>query len=73
MACGGTMAEALDHLLATKVFRIGKVCGRYDTRSDKIEDINDSLLRIWETLDLSGVPEESSYLLEQDIERLNGV
>ena len=73
MACGGTMAEALDHLLATKVFRIGKVCGRYDTRSDKIEDINDSLLRIWETLDLSGVPEESSYLLEQDIERLSGV
>lgn len=73
MACGGTMAEALDHLLATKVFRIGKVCGRYDTRSDKIEDINDSLLRIWETLYLSGVPEESSYLLEQDIERLSGV
>lgn len=73
MACGGTMAEALDHLLATKVFRIGKVCGRYDTRSDKIQDINDSLLRIWETLDLSGVPEESSYLLEQDIERLSGV
>ena len=73
MACGGTMAEALDHLLATKVFRIGKVCGRYDTRSDKIEDINDSLLRIWETLGLSDVPEESSYLLEQDIERLSGV
>ncbi len=70
--CGGSASEALDHLLATKVFRSGKVVGRYDTRHEKIEDIADSLLNVWDTLGLDGSPEASMYLLEQDIERLKG-
>src|SRR5690606_11426114 len=36
---GGSVSEALDHLFATKLFRKGKVTGRYDTRAEKIEDI----------------------------------
>jgi len=72
MECGGSASEAFDHLLATKVFRPGKVVGRYDTRHEKIEDIAESLLNIWDTLNLDGSPEASSSLLEQDIERLKG-
>jgi tRNA A58 N-methylase Trm61 len=52
MAMGGTASEALDHLLATKVFRRGKVTGRYDTRNEKIEAILFNLEKIWEELGL---------------------
>ena len=72
MAMGGTASEALDHLLATKVFRRGKVTGRYDTRDEKIEAILFNLEKIWEELGFTESPETSWELLQQDIERLKG-
>ena len=72
MAMGGTASEALDHLLATKVFRRGKVTGRYDTRNEKIEAILFNLEKIWEELGFTESPETSWELLQQDIERLKG-
>ena len=72
IAMGGTTSEALDHLLATKVFRRGKVTGRYDTRNEKIEAILFNLEKIWEELGFTESPETSWELLQQDIERLKG-
>jgi len=73
IAMGGTTSEALDHLLATKVFRRGKVTGRYDTRDEKIQTILDDLQHIWKELGLSNdLPEISWEILEKDIERLKG-
>ena len=73
MAMGGTASEALDHLLATKVFRKGKVTGRYDTRDEKIETILSGLDEIWIQLGFSNESPETSWeLLQQDIERLKG-
>ena len=68
-AAGGTRGEALDHLLATKLFRGGKVTGRYDTNEEKIKNIKDSLEKTWATLNLPELPYVSIALLEDDIQR----
>lgn len=70
---GGSVSEALDHLLATKIFRKGKVTGRYDTRAEKLEDIISCLEEAWNDLGLTGEkPVMSLDLLNQDVERLKG-
>ena len=67
------MSESLDHLFATKVFRQGKVTGRYDTRVDKIELIISCLQDAWLDLSLKDEkPVMSLALLNQDVERLKG-
>lgn len=73
MAMGGSASEALDHLFATKLFRKGKLTGRYDTRADKIELIANCLEEIWLDLGFNDMkPEVSLTLLNDDIERLKG-
>lgn len=72
IALGGTASEALDHLLATKVFRRGKVVGRYDTREDHLELLLEELESIWKILDFKEKPQESLNLLNKDLERLRG-
>ena len=70
---GGSISEALDHLFATKLFRKGKVTGRYDTRAEKIEDIISCLQEVWSDLGFTGEqPVMSLELLNQDVERLKG-
>ena len=70
---GGSISEALDHLFATKLFRKGKVTGRYDTRPEKIEDIISCLQEVWSDLGFTGEqPVMSLELLNQDVERLKG-
>ena len=70
---GGSISEALDHLFATKLFRKGKVTGRYDTRAEKIEDIISCLQDVWSDLGFTGEqPVMSLELLNQDVERLKG-
>lgn len=44
-AAGGSVGEALDHLLATKVLR--KLRGRYDVRTDGLERVHDILAKEW--------------------------
>lgn len=73
IAMGGSASEALDHLFATKLFRKGKVTGRYDTRADKIELIANCLEEIWLDFGFNDMkPEVSLALLNDDIERLKG-
>ena len=43
MACGGSALMALDHLLASRMFRQGKVTGRYDVSQQDITELKESL------------------------------
>ncbi|MFO0575498.1 MAG: AAA family ATPase [Polyangia bacterium] len=68
MDAGGTLAEALDHLLATKVLR--KVRDRHDTRPDDLERLKQQLEKAWTKAKLTAVPVKSSALLESEMRRL---
>lgn len=46
IACGGKAIEALEHLLITRVLRKGKVIGRFDVQSSKLETLNDALMNL---------------------------
>lgn len=67
---GGSIGEALDHLLATKVFRRGKVTGRFDISLREINDIEEALIDTWDDLGLDGKPEQCLSLLSKDRQRL---
>jgi hypothetical protein len=47
MASGGRKEDALDHLLASRVFRRGKVTGRYDATIDDLTAIEQALTTVW--------------------------
>lgn len=72
MACGGKESEALDHLLATKVFRRGKLTGRYDISAEQMQGIRDYLDEMWIDLGYGDddSPCYSQAILDQDIQRL---
>ena len=61
--------EALDHLLATKLFRAGKVTGRYDTSIEQLQNIESALETSWKELGLQDKPTYSLQLLRDDIQR----
>lgn len=67
---GGSMAEGLDHLLATKVFRAGKATGRYDVQESDLNELKDTLLEFWKDQGLAGKPQQSLQLIDRDIRRL---
>ncbi len=71
VAAGGTFEEGLDHLLATKLFRVGKVTGRYNTSVEDLELVKEALLKTWSG-DLR-LEKEPTYCLKQindDIKRI---
>lgn len=72
IACGGTASQALDHLLASKVLRRGKVVGRYDTSAEKLKNIQESIEDMWVLMDFADAPIASKSLLQEDIQRLEG-
>lgn len=72
LACGASEGEALDHLLATRVMRQGKVTGRYDVNADTVRSLKDALENYWVTTNLKGEPVKSLALLESDIKRKAG-
>jgi len=47
MAAGGRKEDALDHFLASRVFRRGKVTGRYDATIDDLTAIEQALTTAW--------------------------
>jgi hypothetical protein len=49
MAAGGSKEMALDHLLATRVFRNGKVTGRYDANIDDLSHVEKALNDTWKS------------------------
>jgi len=62
---GGTVGEALDHLLQTKVFR--KLRDRHDVRVKALEDVRDCLKRAWPA-SFGDDPSRTLDLLEREIQ-----
>ena len=69
-ACGGTFAGALDHLLSTRMFRAGKVVGRYDISKDQLKNVEDALLHVFQGIDKDSFPERCVSALDRDRKRL---
>ena len=67
---GGSIEEALDHLLATKVLRRGNVIGRFDINIQDIDAVVDALNNTWKELKLEGSPQNCLELLSKDRNRL---
>ncbi len=70
MAAGGTDTLALDHLLASRMFRDGKVTGRYDVKPDDLIEVKQALLSLWRDCRLDGDPKRCLEAIEHDIQRL---
>lgn len=67
MAAGGHKEDALDHLLASRVFRRGKVTGRYDATIDDLTAIEQALTTVWKGW--KSEPRRSIALLAEDRRR----
>lgn len=67
---GGSVGEAVDHLLETKVLR--KLKDRHDVRATALEELNDALLDSWSKLDKDSVPERCNALIESEITAKKG-
>lgn len=67
MAAGGRKEDALDHLLASRVFRRGKVTGRYDATIDDLAAIEQALTTVWKGW--KSEPRRSINLLAEDRRR----
>lgn len=70
LECGGTDALALDHMLASRMFRDGKVTGRHDKRADDLRRVQEALNTLWKEGKLVGAPNSSLQAIEWDIQRL---
>ncbi|WP_256354496.1 AAA family ATPase [Variovorax sp. dw_308] len=70
LECGGTEALALDHMLASRMFREGKVTGRHDKRADDLLRVHDALEVLWKEGKLGGIPSSCFEAIERDIQRL---
>jgi len=66
VAAGGTVAEATDHILASKILR--KVQNQFDVRPDDLTELQHQLRKTWTKL--GGTPEKSNRRLEQALRRL---
>ncbi len=64
--CGGTFEEGLDHLLATRMFRAGKIAARYDRTAEDLKKIEDALLKTWKQNKLAGEPERCMDRIRKD-------
>lgn len=67
---GGSKALAVDHLLASRMFRDGKVTGRHDVNADDLRRVEDALQQMWQDCELEGEPSRCLAALERDIQRL---
>ncbi len=67
---GGSIEEGLDHLLATRLFRKGKVTGRYDISPSDLEAVSKALKNTWKQLKLKGDPSQTLTCIENDRRRM---
>lgn len=72
IASGAESGRPLDHLLATRVMRSGKVTGRYNIGLESVTRLKDELETFWLQAELAGEPTASLALLDADIRRLSG-
>lgn len=67
IATGGSVGEAMDHILATKLLR--KIRHRYDTKVEDLVDVRAQLEKKWDKLDRDDGPVRSIELLNQELKR----
>ena len=67
---GGTIGEAMDHLLVTKVLR--KLKDRHDVRATALEELREKLLKAWSSLDSANLPERSFALIDGELTAKKG-
>ena len=67
MAAGGKKEDALDHLLASRIFRRGKVTGRYDTNADDLSAAEHALTAVFDAW--QAIPSRCLALLAADRRR----
>ena len=67
---GGSVGEAMDHLLVTKVLR--KLKDRHDVRATALEEVSTKLQKAWEELDNANPPERCVALIEHEINAKKG-
>lgn len=67
LATGASKGQALDHLLATRVMRKGKVTERYDIDIDAVEQLKTSVEDFWRNHKFSGEPTKTLKLLNSDL------
>jgi len=67
---GGSFEEGLDHLLASKVFRDGKVTGRFDTVLKDLDDVEAALIETWTGIGLKHDPVKTLACIEKDRRRM---
>ncbi len=68
VAAGGTVGEATDHILATKLLR--KIRDRHDNRPEDIIALRDRIQTGWSLLDKAHEPRRSLNLLRGELHRL---
>lgn len=68
LAAGGTMTEAVDHILATKLLR--KIRDRHDTRPEDLEALRATIEESWPRLGSEGEPKKSISIVRAELRRL---
>jgi hypothetical protein len=67
---GGSIGEAMDHLLVTKVLR--KLKDRHDVRAAALEELHAQIFTSWDELDKDNPPERCVTLIENEIAAKKG-
>jgi hypothetical protein len=68
IASGGTIGEATDHILATKILR--KIKDRYDLSATDLRQLKEELTIYWSELD-QNKPTESLNIINNEIKRID--
>jgi len=64
IASGGSLTEATDHILATKILR--KIRDRHDIQAVDLQELKDTIEALWSDLD-SGKPEQSLAIIQEEL------
>ncbi|MCC7066377.1 MAG: hypothetical protein IT456_26525 [Planctomycetes bacterium] len=67
---GGSVGEAMDHLLVTKILR--KLKDRHDVRPAALQELSEQILEAWSNLDNANAPDRSAGLIESEIKAKMG-
>ena len=68
VAAGGTVAEAVDHILASKLLR--KIRDRHDTRPEDLTALCEKIAEVWPQLDKSPNSVRSVSIIRDELRRL---
>lgn len=68
IATGGSLGEATDHILATKLLR--KIRDRHDNRPEDLMALRDLIRSEWGQLDKANTPEKSLQIIQDELRRL---